>query len=942
MENQSSGSSNIAFGKVFFRGLINLHQKKNFKNSTFGIIFSIIVSITTMGFFSLFTSNEESSIPFPIPEISVDSLGKASAGIEIPLPPATAEIKPTISLNYSSGAGNGLVGVGWELGGTETIIRDPAYGVQLNTNDHYLSSNVGSLTTSASNAPYYFSKRESFHRFQPVFDGTCTGGPCGWIEKLPDGITNFYGVADASGDDFNSKIKAEGTNVVKVWALNRVRDRHGNGYDIRYLPSSTTNQYSPIPFQIIYNQGAVVIEFEYENRNDTFSNFAIGGRYRLNTRLSGIQVNFQNSTIDEWDLGYTYSSNHQSQLTTISHTNYEPLNLAYTSGNLSFNTGINHTTKSFLGLDFNAYYKNSDNGACTGAVNTCLGTAFGANPLAALFCAFIIADQSTNCNRGIEKNYTAFVDVTGDERPDFVRLSPAGYQAIDPMLPPTNLFSYALAKIVVNATSISGNSVQVGGGTFESPAFRYTEATKILPGDINGDGKMDFYIVEDYDLNLKLAISNGSGFNLVETNIPTYMPRPDKKRWFYLRPDQKEYQFVSDMNGDGRTDFIQHVGENLVVYFSNGNTLNTSSSNIIPTNSFLYYGQSGQAFIDIDGNGIGDFIRFNNIDNPSTREIIFTLLDENQNKIHQNSRTVQNNGKDGNTFFVDINGDTLVDFVSVTPSGALSVFLFDGKNFATTPYQVGMNGVHPIEDSTQYMSPATANPYLIDAKRDGGPLDKLIETNLQFGAEEITLYLHDNSSQFNESITMVAHLPDNVYQGDAPSVYYDIDKDGQNETLYIHFYYNVFGQQVMALRIHFTSDNSDFEQAIDINALYTASTFSEQPNYPALTNSLYDSWRLSKTFAEMNGDGLADFIWFDGNAIRISYGTQSGDRIIYNSNGDTQITASSFYTATDLNRDGKADLIGIDSAKNEIFSVVNFLSVNSDTAFWLTGIFLFF
>ncbi|RHX83282.1 SpvB/TcaC N-terminal domain-containing protein [Leptospira stimsonii] len=916
--------------------------KKRFIKSTFLMLLIILFSIPTMGFFSLFTSNEESTIPFPIPEITVDSLGKASASIEIPLPPATADIKPTINLNYSSGAGNGILGVGWELGGMETIVRDPVYGVQLNANDHFLSSNVGQLSYNSSNAPYYYSRRESFHRFEPVFDGSCSGGPCGWIEKLPDGITNYYGVADSSGDDFNSKIKAEGTNVVKIWALNRVRDRHGNGYDIRYLSSSLTNQYSPIPYQITYNQGAVLVEFEYEGRNDIFSNFALGGRYRLNSRLSGIQVSFQNSTIDQWDLSYTYSPNQQSQLSSISKTNYDLLNLSYTTGNLSFSSGVDHTAKSFVGLDFNAYYKPSDNGACSGAMATCLLTAVGANPLAALFCAFVIADQSVNCNRGIEKNYTAFVDVTGDERPDFVRLSPAGYQAIDPNLPPSNLLSYALAKIVVNPTSVSGSSVQVGSGTFESPAFRYTEATKIIPGDINGDGRMDFYIVEDYDLNLKLAISTGSGFNLVVTNIQTVMPRPDKQRWFYLRPDQNSYQFASDMNGDARTDFIQKVGSNLIVYFSNGNSLDSSSSNVISPSVYGAYGQSGQVFTDIDGNGIGDFIRFNNIDNPSTRELRYTLFDESGNAISRSFRSVQNNGKDGNAFFVDINGDALVDFVSVTPSGALTVYLFDGKNYATSPYQVGMNGVHPIEDSTQYMSPATANPYLLDVKRDGGPLDKLIETNTLLGQEEITIYLHDNSSQFTESFSVVAHLPDNVYSGDAPSTAYDIDKDGQNETIYIHFYYNVFNQQVMALRIHFTSDNTDYEQAIDANALYTASTFAEQPNYPALTSSLYDSWRLSKTFAEVNGDGLADFIWFDGSTIRISFGVLAGDRIEYNSNGDTQISASSFYTAMDLNRDGKADLIGIDSARNEIFNVVNFLSINSDTAVSMTGVIHFY
>ncbi|TGM99704.1 RHS repeat-associated core domain-containing protein [Leptospira yasudae] len=908
------------------------------KNALVLSLFFAIISGTTMGFFSIFTTNEEASIPFPIPELTIDSLGKASTSIEIPLPPATAEIRPTLSLNYSSGEGTGLLGVGWQLGGLESIVRDPSFGIQLNSNDRYLSTSVGPIVYRAANAPYYFSKRESFHRFEPIFDGTCTGGPCGWIEKTPEGITYFYGVADGSGNDYNSKIKAEGTNTVKIWALSRVRDRHGNGYDIHYLPVSATNQYQPVPEQIIYNQGVVTIDFSYEGRLDAISNYALGGRYRLGTRLNGIEINFQGSEIDQWDLSYTYGSNRQSQLTTISRTNFEPLNLTYTTGNLSFGTGVTHLVKNFAGIDFNAYYKYSDNGKCGGALSTCLMTAVQANPLAALFCAFTIMELSTDCDRGIEKNYTTFVDVSGDERPDFVRLVPAGYQPIDPLIPPSNIVSHALAKLVVNPTIASGTSAQVGDGSFESPSFRYTEVTKILPADVNGDGRMDFYIVEDYNLPLKIAISTGNGFSMVGTDISTLIPRADQKRWFYLRPDQKEYQFAADMNGDGRSDFIQKVGDDLVIYYANGSSVSTGNSNAIPSSVFGTYGQAGQAFLDMDGNGIADFVRFNNIDNVSTRELIVTLLNDDRSLLRESRRGILNYGKDGNGFFVDLNGDSLIDYVSVDQAGSLIAFYFDGRTFLS-PYAIGMNGVHYMEDSTQYMNPSIANPYLLDLKRDGGPLDKLIETNMDFDGEEVTLYFHDNSSQFTESVMVIAHLPDTVYQGDAPSSYYDIDKDGQNETIYFHFFFDAFGQQRMALRIHYTSDGYDFEHIINENDLYNASTFEEQPNYPALTNSLYQNWRLTKTFAELNGDGRMDFVWYDGSSIRISYGIQSGDQIQYNSNGDTVIGgASSFSTALDMNRDGKADLIGIDSAMNDIQKRVGFnIAVNSDTVVSMTG-----
>src|SRR5688572_15168386 len=59
-------------------------------------------------------------------ELQVTAAGEASYEIDIEVPPGIQGVQPNLTLDYESGRGNGVAGVGWRLNGLSEIHRCPA------------------------------------------------------------------------------------------------------------------------------------------------------------------------------------------------------------------------------------------------------------------------------------------------------------------------------------------------------------------------------------------------------------------------------------------------------------------------------------------------------------------------------------------------------------------------------------------------------------------------------------------------------------------------------------------------------------------------------------------------------------------------------------------------------------------------------------------------
>ena len=190
---------------------------------------------------------------------NVSSSGVASYEIPLTLPPGTNGLAPRVSLRYSHAQGNGLLGVGWSIGGlsaisrcNKTIAQDGAAGAaSLAVSDGYcLDGNRLRLTggTYGTAGSTYQTEIETFSRV--LAQGAVGSGPASWEVRGKDGLIYEY------GNTADSRIETVGIGTARLWALNRIRDRAGNYIDFVYTDDTTNGSFRPA--EILYTGHATV------------------------------------------------------------------------------------------------------------------------------------------------------------------------------------------------------------------------------------------------------------------------------------------------------------------------------------------------------------------------------------------------------------------------------------------------------------------------------------------------------------------------------------------------------------------------------------------------------------------------------------------------------------------------------------------------------------
>lgn len=254
-------------------------------------------------------------------ELNVGNNGAANYSVGIEVPPGTAGLQPAVSFSYSSQGGNGVLGLGWSLGGFSRITHCGKTIAQDGMNERINFSNSDRLcldgqrlvlvngNTQGDSAYWsataeYRTEIESFARITTQMVGGASGTRAFKVEYKDGRIATFgydgnivdssfvYPVLGEAPHSGTSAPAPTAKSSAQAWAISRIFDRAGNYIAFNYSQDSNTGEH--LPRSIAYGgHGQAThagVAFEYEGRQDAWTRYIDETRNDLRSRITHIKT----------------------------------------------------------------------------------------------------------------------------------------------------------------------------------------------------------------------------------------------------------------------------------------------------------------------------------------------------------------------------------------------------------------------------------------------------------------------------------------------------------------------------------------------------------------------------------------------------------------------------------------------------------------------------
>jgi hypothetical protein len=761
---------------------------------------------------------------------SVSASGAANYSIPIVVPPGTAGMTPSLSLDFSSQGGNGIVGMGWSLSGLvaigrcpQTMAQDGVSGtVTYTASDRFclsgqrlfaISGNYGAEGTE------YRTEIESFSRV--ISHGTAGNGPA-WFE-----VHTKSGQIMQFGNTADSQILAQCTPTVRSWAVNKVSDTKGNYYTVTYHNETATcgGNGQAYPIEIDYTGNAAAgltpnnrVVFAYTSRTDMPQYYQAGSLVRTAVLLTDVQTYAGASLVADYKLAYQRgSATGRSRLTSVTLCAADGSCLPATS--FSWQEGVSGFAPSItvssqggfnsmgtdgsgngmgpglIALDLNGdgktdFVQQWNNGGCLALITfisngdgTFTRGTFQASPC-----------QPFNSVHFFSGGFPGLIplDLNGDGKIDLVQ----------------QLNNNGTVSLI---TYLSNGDGTFTVGRFDCPGcgFNSMDGNPPLPGlialDLNGDGLTD--LVQQWNnggcLYLVTYINQGNGTFNVNTINPATCNGFDS-----MGAGKGPGLMAMDLNGDGKADLVQQWNNNghvtLVYYLSNGDGTFTTGSFDCPTCGFDSMGAGkgpGLIPLDLNGDGMVDLIQQWN--NGGCLYFV-TYINKGNGTFNVNTvNPATCNGFDSNgvglgpgLLPLDLNGDGKTDLVQLWNNNGTLWFVvylsngdgtFAATNFSSnTAYPGGSSCINTAAGG-RGLGQVNCPPIgIVPVDLNGDGKSDLVEQINNNGTLNFTSFLANspfpdlltNITTGLGATTAVTHLPltsANVYIKDTTSTYPTID-----------------------------------------------------------------------------------------------------------------------------------------------------------------------
>lgn len=631
----------------------------------------------------LFSKSSAQSVGALAGTFDVSDLGAATYTIPITVPPGVNGLQPSLSLSYNSQAGNGIMGMGWSLGGGSAIARVPngiyhdrnVKGIDLSDIDKFALDGARLILVDGTyGQPFsvYKTEVESYRRVTAL--GSLGSGPQSFTVRDQNEMLYEYGLSSQSRFSFSI------TGEPSVWLLEKVTDPYGNYITYNYLnPPSYFNvpKEEPRLASITYtgnNMGdapASLISFQYESRPDPSFVYLAGHKITQSYRLTSIHVLQKGETFDFVPIGsyhMEYAHDFYTHLIKVTQKGHE----------------IYGTPEAFKPTQFEYGTE----------VTSALVQSFAANGSGASYDDIITGDFN------------------GDGLSDFIRTpkyydSPNNTNTWDLFLNTGN--GYELAQTTdlptPTSTSVFGKEF-VGISTFK----RNTTATGFF--DFNGDGKDDYFLRDVEDISMlpwgptlkfdayNIYISDGSGLGLLSKEIVPHVGGSVLADRF-----NPTHPLVGDFDGDGKTEILVLDGSMYSYSYSynfligeeylqdNGTYLLPTQLHNMPFDAkhIEEVGNGGVRLfvVDIDGDGRSEVLTIWSRPNMTPVAAVFrlnvTFDDNNKPVVGDPAFVLVAQGTFPtlyhNIFLGDFNGDGITDFLTWKDSEGWRIGYGNGKGY---------------------------------------------------------------------------------------------------------------------------------------------------------------------------------------------------------------------------------------------------------------------
>jgi len=246
--------------------------------------------------------------------------GTGNFTVPIALPPGRNGFQPQLNLVYSTGNGNGSFGLGWNLS-IPGVSRKTSDGVPLynegaqhlkptERRDVFILSGAEDLVPVSGSYPGEVIYRPRTEGLFASIIHCQTPDPDlrnYWRVESKDGLVSFYGSPEQAGRDPAVLTKPDDPRRIFAWKLTETRDPFGNliRYEYERDAGERGNQLLLKRIQYVdYGDPAdgkflTYVEFTYENRPDSFSDYRAGFEIRTTRRCTAINVSTHTEDGDE-------------------------------------------------------------------------------------------------------------------------------------------------------------------------------------------------------------------------------------------------------------------------------------------------------------------------------------------------------------------------------------------------------------------------------------------------------------------------------------------------------------------------------------------------------------------------------------------------------------------------------------------------------------------